>query len=79
MVRTTRFIGNLVTLSIKKIPNIYKIIVSDYSYLVVPDIKIFESSMKGTSITQATYVGVNVKNPTHDAKKKFRFARPNSR
>lgn len=53
----------------KKIPNIYKIIVSDYSYLVVPDIKIFESSMKGTSITQATYVGVNVKNPTHDAKK----------
>ena len=53
----------------KKIPNIYKIIVSDYSYLVVPDIKIFESSMKGTSITQATYVGVNVKNPTQDAKK----------
>ena len=53
----------------KKVPNIYKIIVSDYSYLVVPDIKIFESSMKGTSITQATYVGVNVKNPTHDAKK----------
>ena len=53
----------------KKIPNIYKITVSDYSYLVVPDIKIFESSMKGTSITQATYVGVNVKNPTHDAKK----------
>ena len=53
----------------KKIPNIYKIIVSDYSYLVVPDIKIFESSMKGTSITQATYVGVNVKNSTHDAKK----------
>ena len=53
----------------KKIPNIYKIIVSDYSYLVVPDIKIFESSMKGTSITQATYVGVNVKDPTHDAKK----------
>ena len=53
----------------KKIPNIYKIIVSDYSYLVVPDIKIFESSMKGTSITQATYVGVNVKHPTHDAKK----------
>ena len=35
----------------KKIPNIYKIIVSDYSYLVVPDIKIFESSMKGTSIS----------------------------
>ena len=53
----------------KKVPNIYKIIVSDYSYLVVPDIKIFESSMKGTSIAQATYVGVNVKNPTHDAKK----------
>ena len=53
----------------KKIPNIYKIIVSDYSYLVVPDIKIFESSMKEPSITQATYVGVNVKNPTHDAKK----------
>lgn len=53
----------------KKIPNIYKIIVSDYSYLVVQDIKIFESSMKGTSIAQATYVGVNVKDPTHDAKK----------
>ena len=53
----------------KKIPNIYKIIVSDYSYLVVPDIKIFESSMKGTSIAQATYVGVNVKDPTHEAKK----------
>ena len=53
----------------KKVPNIYKIIVSDYSYLVVPDIKIFESSMKGTSIAQATYVGVNVKDPTHDAKK----------
>ena len=53
----------------KKLAIIYKIIVSDYSYLVVPDIKIFESSMKGTSITQATYVGVNVKNPTHDAKK----------
>ena len=53
----------------KKIPNIYKIIVSDYSYLVVPDIKIFESSMKGTSITQSTYVGVNVKEPTHEAKK----------
>ena len=53
----------------KKIPNIYKIIVSDYSYLVVPDIKIFESSMKGTSIAQATYVGVNVKDSTHDAKK----------
>lgn len=53
----------------KKVPNIYKIIVSDYSYLVVPDIKIFESSMKGTSIAQATYVGVNVKYPTHEAKK----------
>ena len=53
----------------KKVPNIYKIIVSDYSYLVVPDIKIFESSMKGTSIAQATYVGVNVKDSTHDAKK----------
>ena len=53
----------------KKVPNIYKIIVSDYSYLVVPDIKIFESSMKGTSIAQATYVGVNIKDPTHDAKK----------
>ncbi|CAD0141236.1 ABC transporter permease [Streptococcus thermophilus] len=53
----------------KKVPNIYKIIVSDYSYSVVPDIKIFESSMKGTSIAQATYVGVNVKDPTHDAKK----------
>ena len=61
-----RQIGDFIN---KKVPNIYKIIVSDYSYLVVPDIKIFESSMKGTSITQATYVGVNVKNPTHDAKK----------
>ena len=53
----------------KKVPNIYKIIVSDYSYLVVPDIKIFESSMKGTSIAQATYVGVKVNDSTHDAKK----------
>ena len=61
-----RQIGDFIN---KKIPNIYKIIVSDYSYLVVPDIKIFESSMKGTSIAQATYVGVNVKDPTHDAKK----------
>ena len=61
-----RQIGDFIN---KKVPNIYKIIVSDYSYLVVPDIKIFESSMKGTSIVQATYVGVNVKDPTHDAKK----------
>ena len=61
-----RQIGDFIN---KKVPNIYKIIVSDYSYLVVPDIKIFESSMKGTSIAQATYVGVNVKDPTHDAKK----------
>ena len=61
-----RQIGDFIN---KKVPNIYKIIVSDYSYLVVPDIKIFESSMKGTSIAQATYVGVNVKDPTHEAKK----------
>ena len=61
-----RQIGDFIN---KKVPNIYKIIVSDYSYLVVPDIKIFESSMKGTSIAQATYIGVNVKDPTHDAKK----------
>ena len=61
-----RQIGDFIN---KKVPNIYKIIVSDYSYLVVPDIKIFESSMKGTSIAQATHVGVNVKDPTHDAKK----------
>ena len=61
-----RQIGDFIN---KKVPNIYKIIVSDYSYLVVPDIKIFESSMKGTSIAQATYVGVNVKDSTHDAKK----------
>ncbi|WP_179968924.1 ABC transporter permease [Streptococcus salivarius] len=61
-----RQIGDFIN---KKVPNIYKIIVSDYSYLVVPDIKIFESSMKGTSIAQATYVGVNVKDPSHDAKK----------
>ena len=61
-----RQIGDFIN---KKVPNIYKIIVSDYSYLVVPDIKIFESSMKGTSIAQATYVGVNVKDPSHYAKK----------
>ena len=30
---------------------------------------IFKESIKGTATTQATYVGVNVKYPTHDAKK----------
>lgn len=53
----------------KKVPNIYKIIVSDYSYLVVPDMDDFQESIKGTATTQATYVGVNVKDPSHDAKK----------
>ena len=52
-----------------KVPNLFTIIVSDYSYLVVPDMDDFQESIKGTATTQATYVGVNVKDPTHDAKK----------
>ena len=52
-----------------KIPNLFTIIVSDYSYLVVPDMDDFQESIKGTATTQATYVGVNVKDPSHDAKK----------
>ena len=52
-----------------KVPNIFTTIVSDYSYLVVPDMDIFKESIKGTATTQSTYVGVNVKDPTHDAKK----------
>jgi putative ABC transport system permease protein len=52
-----------------KVPNIFTIIVSDYNYLVVPDMDDFKESIKGTATTQATYVGVNVKDPTHDAKK----------
>lgn len=61
-----RQIGDFIN---KKVPNIYKIIVSDYSYLVVPDMDDFQESIKGTATTQATYVGVNVKDPSHDAKK----------
>ena len=30
---------------------------------------IFKESIKGTATTQSTYVGVNVKDPTHEAKK----------
>ena len=52
-----------------KVPNIFTIIVSDYNYLVVPDMDDFKESIKGTATTQATYVGVNVKDPSHDAKK----------
>ena len=52
-----------------KVPNIFTTIVSDYSYLVVPDMDNFKESIKGTATTQATYVGVNVKDPTHEAKK----------
>lgn len=52
-----------------KVPNIFTIIVSDYNYLVVPDMDDFKESIKGTATTQATYVGVNVKDPTHDGKK----------
>ena len=52
-----------------KVPNIFTIMVSDYNYLVVPDMDDFKESIKGTATTQATYVGVNVKDPTHDAKK----------
>lgn len=52
-----------------KVPNVFTVIVSDYSYLVVPDTNNFKESIKGTATTQATYVGVNVKDPSHDAKK----------
>ena len=52
-----------------KVPNIFTTIVSDYSYLVVPDTDNFKESIKGTATTQSTYVGVNVKDPTHEAKK----------
>ena len=52
-----------------KVPNIFTIIASDYNYLVVPDMDDFKESIKGTATTQSTYVGVNVKDPTHDAKK----------
>lgn len=52
-----------------KVPNIFTIIVSDYNYLVVPDMDDFKDSIKGTATTQATYVGVNVKDSTLDAKK----------
>ena len=52
-----------------KVPNLFTIIVSDYSYLVVPDMDDFQESIKGTATTQATHVGVNVKDPSHDAKK----------
>ena len=52
-----------------KVPNLFTIIVSDYSYLVVPDMDDFQESIKGTATTQSTYVGVNVKDPAHDAKK----------
>lgn len=52
-----------------KVPNNFSIISSDYSYLVVPDTDNFKESIKGTATTQTTYIGVNVKDPTHDAKK----------
>ena len=52
-----------------KVPNIFTIIVSDYNYLVVPDMDNFKESIKGTATTQATYIGINVKDPSHDAKK----------
>ena len=52
-----------------KVPNIFTTIVSDYSYLVVPDTDNFKESIKGTATSQTTYVGVNVKDPEHDAKK----------
>ena len=52
-----------------KVPNNFSIISSDYSYLVVPDTDNFKESIKGTATTQSTYVGVNVKDPTHEAKK----------
>ena len=52
-----------------KVPNLFTVIVSDYSYLVVPDMDDFQESIKGTATTQATYVGVNVKDPSHDVKK----------
>ena len=52
-----------------KVPNIFTIIVSDYNYLVVPEMDDFQESIEGTATTQATYIGVNVKDPSHDAKK----------
>ena len=52
-----------------KVPNNFTIISSDYSYLVVPDTDNFKESIKGTATTQTTYIGVNVKDPAHDAKK----------
>lgn len=52
-----------------KVPNNFSIISSDYSYLVVPDTDNFKESIKGTATTQTTYIGVNVKDPAHDAKK----------
>ena len=52
-----------------KVSNIFTIIVSDYNYLVVPDMGDFQESIEGTATTQATYIGVNVKDPSHDAKK----------
>ena len=52
-----------------KVPNIFTIIVSDYNYLVVPDMDNFKESIKGTATTQSTYIGVNVKDPEHDNKK----------
>ena len=52
-----------------KVPNNFTIISSNYSYLVVPDTDDFKESIKGTATTQTTYIGVNVKDPAHDAKK----------
>ena len=52
-----------------KVPNNFSVISSDYSYLVVPDTDNFKESIKGTATTQTTYIGVNVKDPTHEAKK----------
>ena len=52
-----------------KVPNNFSVISSDYSYLVVPDTDNFKESIKGTATTQTTYIGVNVKDPSHDAKK----------
>ena len=52
-----------------KVPNNFSVISSDYSYLVVPDTDNFKESIKGTATTQTTYIGVNVKDPAHDAKK----------
>ena len=36
-----------------KVPNIFTIIVSEYNYLVVPDMDDFKESVKGTATTQA--------------------------